>query len=312
MRQIPDGVISMMVTPMLEGGTVNYGAFYQEIAWCANHGAQGVVVTPSIGEFATLSEDERRACLITCKEYLRKNFPQLFTIATIATTSTESSKFYAKYAHDLGYDAGQINPPYYWVPSEEGVYRHYSEVAEMGLPLVVYNNPRLSKFDIKPRLMARLAKIPGVIAVKEVKTDGHNDLEPLLQAVRTANPSVKVYTTYRAFLYGILLGCNGAFANVQTTPFCRKMWDLAVEDPDWTKGNMRHMKEIHLLMNETFPRGGEDNPYHVATTKMYASLVSGIPMGNARKPDGFPPDFPFHVYEERLREILPELYKLIL
>ncbi len=320
MREIPDGVISMMVTPTFNKDNAereevkedfNFPAFHQEMEWCAKQGAKGVVVTPSVGEFATLSEWERIECLEACAKYLLEELPDLFRVAMIAATSTVAARYYAKYALELGYDAGQINPPYYWIQNEETLYRHYAEVAEVGLPLVIYNNPRLSKFDIKPKLMARLAKIPGVIAVKEVKTDGHVDLEPLIAEVRAANPSVKIYTTYRAFMYGIILGANGAFANVQTTPFCRKMWELAAADPHWTKGHLEDMSAIHIAMNNTFPRGGEDNPYHVATTKLYASLVTGIDMGSARRPDAFPPDFPTGELEKRLLEKLPKLYELI-
>jgi len=311
MREIPDGVISMMVTPMHENEDINFETFYEEIEWCAAQGAKGVVVTPSIGEFATLTRQERIECLETCAEYLQEELPDLFRIAMIAATSTAAAKYYAKCALELGYDAGQINPPSYWVPGEENVYRHYAKVAEVSLPLVVYNNPRLSKFDIKPKLMARLAKLPGVIAVKEVKTDSHVDLEPLFDQVRAANPAVKIYTTYRAFMNGLMLGCNGAFANVQTTPFCRTMWELAADDPHWTNGHLGRIIAIQRAMNRTFPRGGEDNPHHVATTKLYASLVSGIEMGKAREPDDFPPDFPVEKYERELREKLPELYELI-
>lgn len=311
MREIPDGIISMMVTPMHENEDVNFPAFYEEMDWCAEQGARGVVVTPSIGEFATLYERERIECLETCAEYLKEELPDLFRVAMIAATSTDAAKYYARYALELGYDAGQINPPYYWVPGEENVYQHYAKVAEVGLPLVIYNNPRLSKFDIKPKLMARLAKLPGVVAIKEVKTDSHVDLEPLFDQVRAANPVVKIYTTYRAFMNGIILGCNGAFANVQTTPFCRTMWELATADPHWTKGHLLRIGAIQRAMNRIFPRGGEDNPHHVATTKLYASLVSGIEMGNAREPDAFPADFPVEKYTKQLRVKLPELYELI-
>lgn len=320
MREIPDGVISMMVTPMhtaeSEDGEykeedVNFPAFYDEIDWCSTNGAKGVVVTPSIGEFATLKEWERVECLETCAEYLREHHLNLFRIAGITDTSTRSAKFYAKLALDLGYDAGQMNPPYYWTQNEETLYRHYAKVAEVGLPLVVYNNPSLSKFDMNAKFMARLAKIPGVIAIKEVKTDRHKEFAPLIEEVRAVNPAIKIYTTYRAFFDGILWGANGAFANVQTTPFCAKMWDLAKSDPQWTKGHLNRIKAIQDALEKTFPRGGEDNPHHIATTKLYASLVTSINMGNAREPDAFPPDFPIAKLESRLRSKLQDLYELI-
>lgn len=311
MREIPDGVISMMVTPMHGDEEINFETFYEEMEWCAKQGARGVVVTPSIGEFATLSEKERLECLDTCAKYLTEELPDLFRIAGIADTSTRGAIFYAKLALELGYETGQMNPPYYWNQNEETLYRHYARVAEVGLPLVVYNNPALSKFDMKPKFMARLAKIPGVVAIKEVKTDRHKELVPLFEEVRAANPSVKIYTTYRGFLEGILWGANGAFANVQTTPFCAKMWDLAQSDPDWTNGHLLRILAIQDMLDKTFPRGGEANPHHIATTKLYASHVTGLEVGDPREPDAFPADFPIDKYEKELREKLPRLYELI-
>jgi len=305
MREIPDGVISMMVTPMHENEDVNFQSFYEEMDWCAAQGAQGVVVNPSIGEFATLSERERQECLETCAEYLHDELPHLFRIATIAATGTKHAKFYAKLAKDLGYEAGQINPPYYWVPDDQEVYRYYSEVAEVGLPLVVYNNPRLSKFDIKPKLMARLARIPGVVAIKEVKTDRHVDLEPLFYEVRNANPHVKIYTTFRVFTTGLALGSNGGFINVFATPFCVKMFDMFQNGQ--TLADHDYMEKIQTMLNEVFPRGGEDNKRHIGTTKMAASVVTGIDMGPPRAPYMLPEP----KYENELREKLPELYELI-
>lgn len=305
MREIPDGVISMMVTPMHDNEQVNFPIFYEEMKWCSAQYARGVVVTPSIGEFANLTEEERMQCLETCAKYLTEELPHLFRIATIAATSTKGAKFYAQCAKDLDYEAGQINPPYYWVPDDEEVYRYYVEVAEVGLPIVVYNNPRLSKFDIKPKLMARLAKIPGVIAIKEVKTDRHVDLEPLFQEVKAANENVKMYTTFRVFTTGIALGSNGGFINVFAVPFCVEMWRLLKK----TKMPYYYNKaeRIQTLLNEVFPRGGEDNKRHIGTTKMAASVVTDINMGPPRAPYMLPDP----KYKKELCEKLPELYELI-
>ena len=300
-REIPSGVIAMLVTPFDKDGRINFTALGEEIAWCVRNGAKGIVVTPSIGEFAVLSKSERVQCLEFCKDYADKRYPDLYLIATIASTNTPETIEYAHIALSLGYDAGQLNPPYYWIPDEEEVYQYYVAVAKAELPIVVYDNPMLSKFDITARLAGRLAKIPGIIAMKEVKTDRQRELEPLFQAIRGR---VKVYTTFRAFTTGMWLGSSGGFINVFALPFCVKMWNM------YQTGDLRayrHMEEIQSMVNTVFPRGGENNPNHIGTTKMAARVVTDIPMGAPRAPYRLPE----HWVEEELRAKLPQLQELI-
>lgn len=304
-REIPDGVVTMMVTPMTEDGEINFDAFYDEMDWCAKQGSQGIVVTPSIGECAVLTDSERMECLETCKGYMQEQHPGLFTIATIATTNTPATQYYAGYAKSLGYDAGQLNPPYYWVPDDEEVYRYYNEVAEVGLPLVVCNNPRLSKFNIKPKLMARLAKIPGVIAIKAVKTDRHVDLEPLFYETRIANPKVKIYTTFRVFATGLALRSNGGFINVFAVPFCMDMWNLYRTGHGHDDDAL--VKIIQIMLNDAFPICGKDNSRHIGTAKMAASVVTGIDMGPPRKPYLLPEA----KFENHMRLYFRALYRVL-
>ena len=86
--------------------------------------------------------------------------------------TTLETLHYAKIAARLGYDAQQVIPPYYWRCGEAEVERHYRMIAEAGdLPVVIYHNPALSKFNITPKFAGKLATIPGVVAFKEVLTD---------------------------------------------------------------------------------------------------------------------------------------------
>lgn len=298
--KLPDGIIAMLVTPFNQTQGIDFGALRAQIDWCACNGAKGVVVTPSIGEFAVLSEVERIQCFEVCKAHVERHHPNLILIATIASTNSYDTAQYARYAKGAGYDAAQLNPPYYWIPDEEEVYRFYCEVAEIGLPIVVYNNPMLSKFDITARVAGRLADIPGVVAMKEVKTDRHKQLEPLFE---TLQGRIKIYTTFRAFTTGLWLRSSGGFINAFALPFCVKMWELFEKgDPE----SFRRMEEIQNMVNIVFPRGGEDNKRHIGTTKMAVSVVTGINMGSPRAPYLLP-DLKF---EKILRENLPALYDL--
>lgn len=303
---LPDGIYAMLVTPFDAQENIDFVALRKEVLWCKKAGAQGIVVCPSIGEFACLTNEERWACFEDCL-YMTRRYggPDFKTIAMIGATHTREMLEHAKRAKDAGYDAGQLIAPYYWVPDEEEVYDYFAAATETGLPIVVYHNPRLSKFKMSRKFMGRLARVPGIIAIKEVETDRHVELEPLFKEMNTVlretGRRVKIFTTFRAFLDGAMLGSSGGFINVFALQACVALWKLFKEV------NYRDASDLQTMINETFPRGGEGNLRHIGTTKMAASVVTGIDMGAPRAPYKLPdPKF-----EARLREEWPKLESLL-
>lgn len=297
---LPHGIYAMLVTPFDENDKVDLGALRAQIDWCVKQGADGVVVTPSIGEFACLDDIERHLCFRTCADYVARNHPHLYMIATTADTCTHKIRRHTKVAKDLGYRATQIVPPYYWKPDEEEVYRHFSDAAKMNLPVVIYHNPVLSKVPITPRFAGRLVRIPGVVGMKEVKTDRQMHLEALFNEVAGVVP---IFTTFRAFTTGLMLGSGGGFINVFALEPCIAMWRMFQSDRWSTPG----LEAIQNMTNEVFPRGGEGNQRHIGSTKLAASIVTGIPMGAPRAPYMLPHES----FEKKLRETLPEFRALI-
>jgi dihydrodipicolinate synthase/N-acetylneuraminate lyase len=156
----------------------------------------------------------------------------------------------------------------------------------------------LSKVTMSIPLLKRIADIPGVVAMKEVETDRQRRLEPLFASMKR---KLDVFLTYRAFTTGLLLGSSGGFANIQSLPFCVKMYDL------WQEWQYADAEEIQNLLNEVLPRGGESNRRHIGTNKLAATLVTGIDMGPPRAPYGLPGK----EVEEKIRSTLPELWDLI-
>lgn len=290
------GIIAMLVTPFTKDYQLNEGALRAEVDWCVQQGANGLVATPSIGEFLHLSEAERVQTFAVVLEQARKHKDILTVAMTSGATTLEALKF-AKIAGEMGYDAQQLIPPYYWRCGEEEVYRHYRMVAEAGhLPVVVYHNPALSKFTMSPKFFGRLCGIPGIVAIKEVLTDLQH-LEALYDEVRGR---VTILQTFRAFLTGLLLGAAGGFINVFAVPAAVKLQQV------FRAGDIARAVEIQRRLNRCFPRGGEETLGHLGTTKVTASVVTGIDMGPARPPYMAPDDA-----AERLRQRLPELQELL-
>jgi dihydrodipicolinate synthase/N-acetylneuraminate lyase len=286
----------MLVTPFHDDYRLNEDALRAEVRWAIDNGAQGVVAAPSIGEFLHLNEAERtRVFEIVVKE-ARKRSGVCAVAMTSGATTLETLR-YAKIAARLGYDAQQVIAPYYWRCGEAEVERHFRMVGEAGdLPVVIYHNPALSKFNISPRFAGRLASLSGVVAFKEVLTDLQH-LEALYDEV---NGRAKIYNTFRALLAGLMLGASGGFINIFAVPATAALLRA------FKAGDYARAEEIQRRLNRCFPRGGEETLGHLGTTKVTASVATGIEMGPARPPYMAPEDA-----AERIKKRLPLLKEIL-
>jgi dihydrodipicolinate synthase/N-acetylneuraminate lyase len=272
--KLAHGIIAMLVTPFTSDYMLNEQALRAEVRWAIDAGAEGIVATPSIGEFLHLSESERlRAWEITLAE--THQHPGVCAVAMTSGATTLETLSYARRAGAMGFDAQQVIPPYYWRCGELEVERHYRMVAETGdLPLVIYHNPALSKFTIGPKFAGRLAAIPNIVAMKEVLTDLQH-LEALYDEIAGR---IDVYNTFRALLAGLMLGAAGGFINVFAVPATVALLK------SFRAGELPRAEEIQRRLNRCFPRGGEETLGHLGTTKVTATVATGIEMGPARPP----------------------------
>ena len=294
--KLKHGILAMLVTPFDADYQLNQEALRREVRWALEHGADGIVATPSIGEFLHLSEAERtRAWEVTLEEARQR--PNVSTVAMTSGATTLETLSYARIAARMGFDAQQVIPPYYWRCGELEVERHYAMVAEAGdLPVVIYHNPALSKFTISPRMAGRLAAIPNVIAIKEVLTDLQH-LEALYDEVAGR---IDVYNTFRALLAGLMLGAAGGFINIFAVPAAVALME------SFKRGDLGRAEEIQRRLNRCFPRGGEETLGHLGTTKVTATVATGIEMGPARPPYMAPEGA-----AELIRTRLPKLMEIL-
>lgn len=232
----------MLVTPFHDDYRLNEAALRKEVDWAIASGAQGVVAAPSIGEFLHMNEAERTRVFEIVVEGARKK-PGISTVAMTSGATTLETIHYAKIAARLGYDAQQVIPPYYWRCGEAEVERHYRMVAESGdLPVVIYHNPALSKFNISPKFAGKLATIQGVVAFKEVLTDLQH-LEALYDEV---DRRADIYNTFRAMLAGLMLGAAGGFINIFAVPAAVALLKA------YQAGDYKHAEEIQRRLNRCF------------------------------------------------------------
>ncbi|GAI73347.1 unnamed protein product, partial [marine sediment metagenome] len=116
-----------------------------------------------------------------------------------------------QYAESIGADGVQLVLPYYHIPTEEGMYQHYKQIAEsvgQDFGIMLYNNPFVSGSWVKPPLMAKLSKIPNLIAVKE----NTPYMDPYYEMQRAVDPKDTVILCgmgERLFSFEALYGCPG-------------------------------------------------------------------------------------------------------
>jgi 4-hydroxy-tetrahydrodipicolinate synthase len=158
------GSFVALVTPFKDGA-VDHGALDDLVRWHLESGTAGIVPLGTTGESPTVDADERAAVLRTVISRCRGKIP---VIAGTGTNDTRRTIALTRQAKELGADGALLVTPYYNKPTQEGLFRHFEAVAgAVDLPIVIYNIPGRSAVAVAPETIARLAKVKGIVAVKE-------------------------------------------------------------------------------------------------------------------------------------------------
>ena len=159
-----EGLSVALVTPFKDG-VVDLKGFSRIIERLLNGGVDGLVVAGCTGEAATLSLDERDALIRAALELAKG---KAFVVAGTGSNDTKAAIAFTQRAEKLGVAGAMLITPYYNKPGPEGLFRHYSAVAQStGLPIILYNVPSRTGVSLSPDTVKRLSAIPNVVAVKE-------------------------------------------------------------------------------------------------------------------------------------------------
>jgi len=158
------GAMTALVTPMRDG-QVDYDRLAANVEFQISEGIDGVVPVGTTGESPTLSHAEHDKVIDTVVEAAAGRVP---VIAGTGSNATSEAVRLTKHAKEVGADASlQVNP-YYNKPTQEGMYRHFMTIADAAdMPMVLYNIPGRCGVAMTAQTIARLAKHPNVVAVKE-------------------------------------------------------------------------------------------------------------------------------------------------
>ncbi len=161
-------VLTAVVTPFDASGAVDERAYRSLVQFLLAHGSEGIVVAGTTGEASTLSDPERIALF---RATVEECDGQGTVVAGTGTNDTAHSVHLTEIAQDLGVDAALVVTPYYNRPPAEGIRQHVAAIAAVGLPVVLYNIPVRTGINMPPALIADLARIPGVVALKQANPD---------------------------------------------------------------------------------------------------------------------------------------------
>jgi 1-pyrroline-4-hydroxy-2-carboxylate deaminase len=162
------GVLVATALPFTDDLAVDFDRYAEHVAFLAGEGCHGVVPNGSLGEYQTLTPEERsqvvRAAVAAAPEGCT-------VLPGIAAYGSAEARRWAQDAAEAGCPAVMLLPPNAYRADERVVVEHYRAVAEVGLPIVAYNNPIDTKVDLTPDLLARLYGEGLIVAVKEFSGD---------------------------------------------------------------------------------------------------------------------------------------------
>ncbi|MGW4749383.1 dihydrodipicolinate synthase family protein [Streptomyces sp. NPDC004290] len=168
------GIMVATALPFREDGTVDHDAYARHVARLVAEGCDGVVPNGSLGEYQTLTDQERAQVVRTAVDAAGDGAR---VMPGVSAYGSGEARRWAEQAAEAGAGSVLLLPPNAYRADERSVRAHYAEVARAGLPVVAYNNPFDTKVDLTPGLLARLYADGSVVAVKEFSGDVRRSYE---------------------------------------------------------------------------------------------------------------------------------------
>ncbi|MFL5897294.1 MAG: 4-hydroxy-tetrahydrodipicolinate synthase [Solirubrobacterales bacterium] len=212
------GVLTAMATPFDESGAVDYDAARRLAAHLLEHGSHGLVIAGSTGECPTLTDGEEIELL---KAVRAEAGDEVLLICGTGTNDTRHSSELTRMAADAGADASLVVAPYYNKPNRAGLRAHFEAVAAAvpGLPLVMYNIPSRVVINMEPDLLAEMALVDNIVAVKQANNEQLGPIEGL--EILAGNDDVFLRVLEFGGAGGITVASHIAGDRM------REMWDAA-------------------------------------------------------------------------------------
>ncbi|MBA7468454.1 MAG: 4-hydroxy-tetrahydrodipicolinate synthase [Dehalococcoidia bacterium] len=199
------GIIPAMLTPFTSSGDLDIDGLKKNVDFLIESGVSQIMCLGSTGEAATLTREE---CVKVTEATVKAANGRVPVMAGTGATSTREVIERSKEAKSAGADSIMIVTPFYEIPNQEGLYKHYASIAEaVDIPICLYNIPPHTQVEIAPETLEKLAKIGNIQALK----DSSGNLSYFAEALRRVGDRMAILTggddiTLPCFA----LGCHGA------------------------------------------------------------------------------------------------------
>ena len=182
------GSMVAIVTPMKEGGEIDFKSLEKLIEFHISSGTDAIVSVGTTGESATLDFEEHSAVVQKTIEIVSKRIP---VIAGTGANSTQEAVELTKSAQKLNADGCLLVTPYYNKPTQEGLYRHYMRIAdEVDIPQILYNVPGRTSVDMLPETVEKLSTHTNIVGIKEAS--GNSERSKRL--IDLCSNNISIYT----------------------------------------------------------------------------------------------------------------------
>ena len=256
MMQALKGSLVALVTPMEEGGEVDYKSLEKLIDWHINQGTNGIVSVGTTGESATLDVDEHLQVIKHTVEHVNSRVP---VIAGTGANSTSEALELTQESKQNGADFALIVTPYYNKPTQKGLISHYTKLAnEVDIPQILYNVPSRTACDILPETVKILSTHNNIVGIKEA-VDSKERIDDLI-AISSNNQNFQLFSgDDPSFIKMIQKGGDGVIsvaANVvpnKISEICKLVEEKKHDEATFIDNTLSNLYDLLFIESNPIP-----------------------------------------------------------
>jgi len=237
-----EGVLPAIITPFFRDSSMSLDleGLESNIESLLQRGVHGIVPCGSTGESATLTFEEHETVIAKTVEVVDGRVPVL---AGTGSNSTAEAMRLTRSAKDAGADGALIISPYYNKPNRSGLIKHFTKLADLDLPIVIYNVPGRTAQNLQPDLVAELAEHPNIVGIKEAS----GDITQISRIIEeTQDEDFSVLSGDDAMTLPILAIGGGGVISVAANIVPELMVEMY---ESFSAGDLAHAQDLHYILS---------------------------------------------------------------
>ena len=257
-----------LITPFTASG-INYEELRKLLEFQIKEGTDSIIICGTTGEASTMSEEEKKAVIKYTVDTVNKRIP---VVAGTGGNDTKKVIAMSQYAESVGVDALLIVTPYYNKTTQEGLIKHYKEIAKsIHIPIILYNVPGRTGLNINPNTCLELSKISNIVAIKEAS----GDISQVAEIANLCGDNLWIYSGNDGEILPVLsLGGIGVIS-VLSNIIPKDVHKMVMS---FLNGNIKESRKIQLdTLKLTKALFSEVNPIPIKAACNMLGFNAGIP-----------------------------------